>query len=332
MNNVEIDKPLYIGVDIGGTKCSVVLADEHSQILIKEKFDTKVTMGPKHTIDHISVLIHQMIAKYPKHKILAIGISCGGPLDSKNGIILSPPNLPGWDYVQIVKMLRETFNIPVFLQNDANACALAEWKFGAGKGYNNVIFLTFGTGMGAGLILDGRLYSGSTDMAGEIGHVRLAENGPVGYGKIGSFEGFCSGGGIAQLAKAYVLKALQKGEKVSFCKSIEYIEDITAYKVAVAASEGDLLGLEIYNEVGKNLGKGLSILMDILNPEMIIIGSIYTRSHYLLENMMRIVIEEEALALTRKKCIVSTSILSEQLGDIAAISVGIEGVKTHGII
>ena len=100
---------------------------------------------------------------------------------------------------------------------------MAEWKFGAAKGYENVIFLTFGTGMGAGLILNGRLYTGTNDMAGEIGHIRLEANGPVGYGKSGSFEGFCSGGGIAQLSRIRILEKLQMGEKVSFCSSIRRI-------------------------------------------------------------------------------------------------------------
>ena len=97
-----------------------------------------------------------------------MGISCGGPLDASSGVILSPPNLPGWDNVKIVQMIEEKFGVPCGLQNDANACALAEWRFGAGKGTKNMIFLTFGTGMGAGLILDGKLYAGTNGMAGEI--------------------------------------------------------------------------------------------------------------------------------------------------------------------
>ena len=112
---------------------------------------------------------------------------------------MSPPNLPGWDNIDIVKQIKTHFGVPVHLQNDANACALAEWKFGAGRGTKNMVFLTFGTGLGAGLILDGKLYSGTNDNAAELGHIRLDRFGPVGFGKTGSFEGFCSGGGIAQL-------------------------------------------------------------------------------------------------------------------------------------
>ena len=130
----------------------------------------------------------------------AIGVSCGGPLNSRTGVVQSPPNLPGWDDVPIVKILEDAFGIPAFLQNDANACALVEWKYGAGRGCENMVFLTMGTGMGAGVIADGRLLRGARDMAGEVGHLRLEKDGPVGYGKAGSFEGFTSGGGIARLA------------------------------------------------------------------------------------------------------------------------------------
>src|SRR5690606_15592063 len=141
--------------------------------------------------------------------LAAIGISCGGPLDSRRGVILSPPNLPGWDRIPVVEVFQQAFKVPVALQNDANAGALAEWLWGAGRGSHNMIFLTFGTGMGAGLILNGQLYSGTNDLAGEVGHIRLAPDGPVGYGKAGSFEGFCSGGGIKQLATDRAKMALK---------------------------------------------------------------------------------------------------------------------------
>ena len=112
----------------------------------------------------------------------AVGISCGGPLDSKKGLILSPPNLPGWDNVPVTKLLSEALQVPAFLQNDADACAIAEWRFGAGQGCENMVFLTFGTGLGAGLILNGKLYQGASGMAGEVGHLRLFDNGHIGYG------------------------------------------------------------------------------------------------------------------------------------------------------
>ena len=193
---------LYAGVDIGGTKCAVTLGDDSGNILSKVKFETT---DVKNTLNRISEEVSKL------KNISSVGISCGGPLDSKRGIICSPPNLPKWDNVEICSLLKEVSGVPAFLQNDANACALAEWQYGAGKGCENMIFLTFGTGLGAGLILDGKLYSGTNDMAGEVGHIRLSPFGPVGFGKSGSFEGFCSGGGLKQIGQnltKFLLKLL----------------------------------------------------------------------------------------------------------------------------
>lgn len=251
----------------------------------------------------------------------AIGISCGGPLDSKRGVILSPPNLPGWDNIEIIKILKEKFGVPVGIQNDANACALAEWLHGAGKKCENMIFLTFGTGMGAGIILNGRLYTGSSDMAGEIGHIRMEKYGPVGYGKAGSFEGFCSGSGIAETGRFIAIEKLRCGENASFCKSYKDLGGITAKKIAECAKNGDTAAIEVYNICAEKLGMGISILIDILNPEKIIIGSVYERSGELLRTKMLEVIKEEALPQSRNVCEILPSALGDAVGDMAAMAV-----------
>lgn len=315
-----------IGIDIGGTKCAVtsgkINEDRTISVLRKISFPTEVTKGVSHTLEHIFAGIDELLeGKSAADTIESIGISCGGPLDSVKGVILSPPNLPGWDEVPIVAMLTNRYQVKVGLQNDANACALAEWKFGAGRGYKDVIFLTFGTGMGAGLILDGKLYVGANDMAGEVGHVRLENIGPVGYGKAGSCEGFCSGNGIAQLAKMKVLEQIQQGIQVSFCPTLAQIDQITAKDVSEAAIKGDPLALEIYRICGCYLGQFLSILIDILNPQLIVIGSIYARSQSLLETSMKQVIERETLPYSRSVCRIVPAGLGESIGDMAALSV-----------
>ena len=302
-----------IGIDIGGTKCAVVLGNEKGEILKKERFDTTDRDA---TLDKIMSTVLSM------GECDAVGISCGGPLDSKKGVIMSPPNLPGWDNVEIVKMINSRLGVPVFLKNDADACALAEWKFGAGKGSDNMIFLTFGTGLGAGLILGGRLYSGACDMAGEVGHIRLSDFGPVGYGKAGSFEGFCSGGGIAQLGQTVAKENSQMGHPVSFADG-----EITAKSVADAAKNGDEEATEVYRECGRMLGKGLSILIDILNPEKIVLGSIFVRSEELLREEMQRVIEKETLYPSRRVCEIVPAGLGEALGDVAALCVAVCGVN-----
>ena len=190
-----------LGFDIGGTKCAAILGKtDGSRIEAVEKtvFATADFPNPYDCIKKFAAEAEVLLKKYPAVKPAALGISCGGPLDSSAGVIQSPPNLPGWDEIPVCRILTDHFHIPVKLCNDADACALAEWKYGAGRGSDNMIFLTFGTGMGAGLILNRKLYSGACGMAGECGHIRLAEKGPSGYGKRGSFEGFCSGGGIAR--------------------------------------------------------------------------------------------------------------------------------------
>jgi len=171
-------KDIYLGLDIGGTKCSLVVGDASFSVLRKVGFETNTERGWRSILSEFTSHIRTLLGEYKHCKLKRIGISCGGPLDSKKGIICSPPNLPGWDNVPITKILSDEFGVETALQNDANACALAEWLMGAGKGTSNMIFLTFGTGMGAGLILNGRLYSGTNDLGGEVGHIRLAKSGP----------------------------------------------------------------------------------------------------------------------------------------------------------
>ena len=303
---------MKIGVDIGGTKCAVVLGDEKN-ILRKIQFETK---DPTNTIYNIEKAISAM-----GKNVDSIGISCGGPLDAKSGVILSPPNLIGWDRIPIASRLSNVFKVPAYVCNDADACALAEHRFGIGRGTQNMIFLTFGTGMGAGLILNGRLYSGTNGMAGEIGHVRMENYGPTGYGKQGSFEGFCSGGGIAQLGKTKALELLQQGKKLPWCQSVKDIDQITAKFLAERAHEGDELAREVYRISAEMLGRGVSVLIDVLNPEMVIIGSVYQRAKDLMEPYMDEVIAKESLFASRTKCIVVPSALGDQIGDYGALAV-----------
>lgn len=312
---------MLLGFDIGGTKCAVLVGEargERIEIIRKEVMSTDRPVYEM--IEALFVCAGQMLGEEGLAGLTGIGISCGGPLSSKRGMILSPPNLPGWDSVPMVRLVEERFGRKALLQNDANACAMAEWKFGAGVGYNNVIFLTFGTGMGAGLILDGRLYSGTTDLAGEVGHLRLSEMGPVGFGKAGSFEGWASGGGIAQLAQVMVRARLQMGEKVSFCTGLADLDLLTAKVVSEAAYAGDGLAMEIYRVVGHWLGRGVSLLIDVLNPEIIILGSIFGRVRPLIEPSMRAVIDSESLADSNAAVRIAAAGLGESIGDMAALT------------
>ena len=301
---------MYTGIDIGGTKCAVVTGGENAEVNGKIKFET----GPvEKTYKKICDAVRALgVGK-------AIGISCGGPLDAEKGIIMSPPNLPGWDNIPICEMLENTFGVPAYLKNDADACALAEWKHGAGRGCSHMIFMTFGTGLGAGMILNGKLYTGACSAAGEAGHVRLSPFGPVGCGKQGSFEGFCSGSGIKQLGQAYAKEKIQQGKSVSFCKSLEDMDRITAKSIAICAGQGCRDALAVYSLCGEMLGRGLSVLIDILNPERIVLGSIFQRSEELLRPSMERVIAEECHAANAAACSIVPAELGDRIGDIAAL-------------
>ena len=308
-----------LGFDIGGTKCAVITAEVSGgdiRLLKKEKCPTDLSVPPKKMIEKLVLMADGILEREPD----AMGISCGGPLDSKKGIIMSPPNLTGWDNVAIVDIIGAHYSVRPKLQNDANACALAEWRFGAGRGCENMVFLTFGTGLGAGLILGGRLYEGTNGNAGEVGHIRLAPEGPVGFGKRGSFEGFCSGGGIAQLGFSMAQDAISSGKEPLYFKDGDTQKDVSAASVANAARAGDKTAREVYRESGRYLGRGLSILIDILNPERIVIGSIFARSGDLLWEDTKREIDKEALGVSAACCEVVPAALGENIGDYAAIA------------
>ena len=304
----------YIGFDIGGTKCAVSLGHitDHVRILKKEQIPTG---APHATMD---TLLAHVIEWQKEHEIKAAGISCGGPLDPKNGIILTPPNLPTWHGFAIADYVTKGCGIPAVLENDANACAIAEWKFGAGQGTQNMVFFTFGTGLGAGLILDGKLYGGANGNAGEFGHIRLAPDGPIGYGKFGSFEGFCSGGGIARLA---ALMAKRRKTMPQCIIDMGGLEHITTKALAEAAFAGDRFAKSVFAKSGEMLGRGLSMVIDIINPERIVIGGVFMRSHQLLSPAMKKVIEQEALSDSACVCEIVPAKLSENVGDMAALAI-----------
>lgn len=232
-------KENIIGVDIGGTKCAVTYGQQEGNrvtILDKECFRTS---DVTRTIEQLKTCVRNVMGRHGLEagNTRAIGISCGGPLDSRTGLVMSPPNLPGWDNIPIVEIFEKEFGIRTAIHNDANACALAEWQSAPERApEHDLPDLRHGTRRG--LILDGRIYTGTNDNAGELGHIRLSDFGPVGYGKCGSFEGFCSGGGIRQLAQFAVKERLQMGEKVAWCPEGDP-DKIDARLVAQAAAEGD---------------------------------------------------------------------------------------------
>jgi glucokinase len=320
---------IFAGIDIGGTKTAVVLSAEPPRIQVRFAFPTLPEKGPQAAIDLIVKNLNQALSSQALScgDLTAIGVSCGSPLDSVHGIIQSPPNLPTWKDVAICQILEAAFGAPCYLENDANAGALAEARFGSGQGAKDFVFLTMGTGIGAGLILNGQLHHGNSDAAGEIGHVRLTRYGPRGHGKTGSVEGWASGGGMAKVAEMYVKAALARGENTLLMRPKESdLSQVTAKEVAEAAQAGDAVAKAVVRRVGERLGEAISILIDVINPECIAVGGLALRFGEALLGPAREIAQREALQGSMERCRIIPATLGEQIGDIAALCVAMNGL------
>jgi len=324
-------RKLWAGVDIGGTKTAVVLSAEPPDVLSRIEFPTLPVRGPEKAIRKIVDALRALLAAEgaTAGALEGIGISCGGPLDSNAGVIQAPPNLSTWVDVPIVAILAGEFKCGVRLENDANAGAQAEHRFGAGKGTRNMVFITMGTGFGAGVILDGRLYSGTNGMAGEIGHVRLTRSGPVGYHKAGSAEGWASGGGMAQVAER-ALKAAERSGKSTTLAAVAQGRRMTAKDVGLAAQAGDAVAQQIVETCGKRMGEALAILVDLLNPECIVIGGLAMRMGEMVLAPARAAMRREALAQSAAVCRVVPATLGESIGDVAALCIAMDAGAERG--
>lgn len=295
---------MILGLDIGGTKTAVVLGSVRGEILGRKQFPTGATRGFMPVFQDLTSTMSELLES-ARDDVAAISVSIGGPLDIGQGIIKSPPNLPGWTDIHLKDLLSERFGLPVYVEHDGNAGALAEFYFGAGRGLKNIVFITMGTGFGAGMILDGRVYRGTSDVAGEIGHIRIAENGPLCYGKAGSLEGYGSGTGIWKLAQMMYPNTWPSDSSV--------IEIYEAYKSASSQAKA------VFERAALYLGRGLAMLADILNPQRIILGGLALRmGDALLEPALR-VFNEEALPQARDSCQIVTARLGESIGDVASL-------------
>jgi glucokinase len=307
---------MILGIDIGGTKCAAIRATETGDIQAREEIETRPEEGPDKVLERLTKAASKVAGKsLPKR----IGISCGGPLDTKQGIVFEVPNLPGWVDVNLRDHFAKAFpDAEIVLENDANAAALAEWKFGAGRGTQNMVFLTMGTGIGGGLILDGQLYRGTNELAGEVGHQTILRNGPVcACGKRGCLEALASGPAIARLAR----ESTQYGRgKPLIARSGGRVKDITARHVIEAAKEGDTFAKSILEEAGGYMGIGLANIIQILNPERIVLGTIAVHAGDLILEPIRRTVEEYAWKRSREVCEIVPAELGDRAQDLAAVA------------
>lgn len=295
---------MILGIAIGGTRCRLGLGriiDGRPVLTDRVAFAT--TGGWRAVVADLIREALGLLRRQDCDRPTAIGVTCGGPLDARTGRVLGPPNLPGWDDVPLSAMLGEALDAPSHLENDADAAALAEWRWGAGRGCRSLAFLTCGTGLGAGLILDGRLWRGASNRAGEIGHCRLSEEGPMGYGKAGSAEGWASGGGLGRAA----------GDRFA-----------DAAAVFAADATGDDEARRLVDGFARGLGRSLALISDLCDVERIIIGAIFARNEARLRPLVEAMWRAEALPGIDARCRIVTPAFAEDLSEVAALAVAPE--------
>jgi glucokinase len=293
-----------LGFDIGGTKVAVLAGTAAGDVLDRKMMSSGATPGFEPMWATMTALADELIAQHGPP--LAIGVSVGGPVDSQRGIVKSPPNLPGWVAIPLKDRLVQRFGVPAHVEHDAKAGALAEWLFGAARGRRNVVFLTYGTGLGAGLILDGHLYRGTMENAGEVGHWGMARRGPTAYHKVGSWEALSSGIGLPLLARY-----LDPGH--------DWPDGMTAEDLVGRARAGDRTARRVITTSATWLGRGIANLIDLLDPEIVVLGSLAVRAGDLVLPTVRRVVERESLAGSRHPPVVASG-LGDRIGDVAALS------------
>lgn len=313
--------PTILGLDIGGTKSACVEGTSDAQILQRSEWPTQperpFNEAFPDVVDRVQSVIG--IANRTGRTPVALSVSIGGPLQIDAGYLINPPHLPGWHHTPLKARLMQAFpNLPVFVEHDGNAGALAEFHFGVGKALPNLqhlIFLTFGTGIGAGFIVNGQILRGATDTAGEVGHWRLAEDGPLGFGKRGSWESFASGAGLVELA-AHMFPA-------------RWTPQTPIADLVQAMLEDNPDALQVAAVAGTWMGRGLALLIDALNPQIIVFGSLGVVLGERIFASARKVIATETLPQAAAACQLLPSALGKQIGDVAALMAALTQSSVH---
>lgn len=302
-----------IGIDVGGTNVKIALVDD-GKIIYSNSVPTYAQMGYEYTVNNIKQAIRDLMkeTETTAADIKGIGFDFPGQVDYKTGVVKLAPNIPGWVNVPIAQMIEEAFHIPTKIDNDVRCAALGEMNFGAGKGCQNFVCITVGTGIGSGLVVNGQLVRGAANAAGEIGHIKLQmKDGPIcGCGDTGCLEAFASGPSIVAMAQDY----LKSGKSTKF-REMAGDGEITPYIVAKAAEAGDPVAKRIFTIIGEYVGMGLVSVINLLNPEKVIIGGGVAEAGDLLLEPIRKTVMERAMVVARE----SVEIVPAELGNSAGV-------------
>jgi glucokinase len=315
MRGIDKSESPVLAVDLGGTKVVTAIVSRKGQVMAREYYPTLADEGPGSVINRIHAAIDRLLWANGVNvsELHSISVACAGAIDMSQGLVTSSPNLPGWCAIPFRDIMREKYGVNTYLINDAKAAALGECSFGAGRGVNNLVYLTVSTGIGGGIIIDGKLYFGSSGSAGEVGHMTIDVNGPkCNCGNIGCWETLASGTAVAREAR----RRISGGERSSLTETVEgRIEDITAEKVGAAAQLGDSLALDIIGKAATYLGVGMVNLVNIFNPDMIIVGGGMAKVGDLLLNPAKQIVRGRAFLVSAQ----AVRIVLAQLGDYAGV-------------
>lgn len=300
--------PPVLALDIGGTKLAVGVVTADGRVHGLRVAPTHRDRGPEDVVERLFALGREAVRGAALGPVGAVGISCGGPLDAPSGLLESPPHLPGWVDVPIGPLARDAFGVPFALENDATAAALAEFRYGAGRGLRDLVYLTVSTGVGGGAILDGRLHRGAAGNGGEFGHVTVRRGGRLcSCGRRGCVEAYASGGSIARRA----VEALADEPS----SSLASLATVTAADVSRAAAAGDPLAVRVWDETVDLLGSAVTDLVNVFEPELVVLGGGVTRSGAMLLDPVRETVRREAMAPAGR----AARVVLASLGDVVCV-------------
>jgi glucokinase len=277
MTNTAPNQHVFIGVDIGGTKIAAGLVDAQGTILTQLRTPMISNSDAASAVARVRSAIETVLAEAEKssvdqHAVAGIGICAPGPLDPETGIIINPPNLPCWRNFPLASEIAQHYGVPVVVDNDANAAALAESRWGAGRGYRNIFYATIGTGIGTGIIFDAHIYHGRTGGAGEGGHMSIDYRGPrCGCGKLGCIEALAAGPAIARRARTK-LAADSSRSSALLGLAGGNLDAVSSEMVGTAYLAGDPLARQVLHETTELLALWLGNIVDLLEPDVMIVG------------------------------------------------------------
>jgi len=306
-----------IGVDLGGTQIRAAMTDREGTVLNHTRRLTLAPEGPDAGLGRMKEAIREALGNAGWDTVLGIGIAAPGPLDLEMGTIIRGINLPAWDNVPIRDIITEEFGVPVYLNNDANLAALAEHRFGAGRGCSNLVYLTVSTGIGGGIIVDGRLLLGAHGWGGEPGHTIVEPAGPpCTCGSAGCLEAMASGPAIAQRAAGLI----REGRVSSLSEAVHRGTELTAEMVGKAAQQGDDLALEVIGRAAYYLGIGVVNLINIFDPDVVILGGGVSKLGPLLFDPVRAMVRKSALTETQRETPIVPAALGDQVGVLGGVA------------